>query len=195
MTDRIAGVILAGGANKRFGGLVKANLRIGGVPIIKRITTVLEEIFSELIIVTNTPAEFSYLGNCLFANDQYLNAGPLAGIHAGLKCSSREAVFVIAGDMPFPDKELISRLVHQFTASAFDILVPSTGNLIEPLHAIYKRTVISDLEEFISNNLNKSVRDFLETVNTGYIDFPGNEKTRKAFKNINSPEDLPLAED
>ena len=58
MENRISGVILAGGDNKRFGGILKSNTIIGGETIISRITGTVRDLFNEIIIVTNTPAEF-----------------------------------------------------------------------------------------------------------------------------------------
>ena len=58
MINNISGVILAGGANKRFNGIIKAKIIIDGNTIISRIIEIFSEIFDEIIIVTNTPEEF-----------------------------------------------------------------------------------------------------------------------------------------
>ena len=101
MPNNISGVILAGGANKRFGGITKAKVVIDGLTIISRIIFVIEDLFSEIIIVTNRSEEFRDLISFKIVEDQYLNAGPLGGIHSALKSSSEDAIFVFAGDMPF----------------------------------------------------------------------------------------------
>ena len=59
MGNKISGVILAGGSNKRFGGITKANVVIGGECIISRIISTISGLFDEIIIVTNKPEEFS----------------------------------------------------------------------------------------------------------------------------------------
>jgi molybdenum cofactor guanylyltransferase len=191
MGNNISGVILAGGANKRFGGITKANVVVNGATIISRIISVIGNLFTEIIIVTGKPEEFREFIQCKIVADQYLNAGPLGGIHAALKASSEEAVFVFAGDMPFPDKKIISDQVIEFNKGDHDVLIPKVGRLIEPLHAIYKRTVLTDLESFISERKSKAVRDFLSEVNVGYLQIPDTEQNKKAFTNINSPSDLP----
>jgi molybdopterin-guanine dinucleotide biosynthesis protein A len=53
MVHNISGVILAGGSNKRFTGMTKANIVIGGKTIISRIMEIIRDIFDEIIIVTN----------------------------------------------------------------------------------------------------------------------------------------------
>jgi molybdopterin-guanine dinucleotide biosynthesis protein A len=190
MKNSISGAILAGGTNNRFGGITKANVVIEGVTIISRIISVIEEFFPELIIVTNRPDEFQEFSQFNITKDQYLNAGPLAGIHAAMKVSAEEAVFIFAGDMPFPDKRIIADQIKEFNNRNCDVLIPKIGHYIEPLHAIYRKSLLNDLERFISERRNRAVRDFLGEVNVEYLQLSYNEQNRRAFTNINSPSDL-----
>ena len=59
----ISGVILAGGINSRFDGIIKAKISIGGKTIISRIIDTIEGVFDEIIIVTNIPEEFTGFDN------------------------------------------------------------------------------------------------------------------------------------
>jgi molybdopterin-guanine dinucleotide biosynthesis protein A len=190
MGNNISGVILAGGANKRFGGITKANVIINGLSIISRIISVIEDQFPKIIIVTNKPEEFREFIQCKIVVDQYLKAGPLGGIHAALKSSSEDAIFVFAGDMPFLDKKIISDQIYDFKKGEQDVLIPKVGQLIEPLHAIYRKSIMNELERFLIERKSRAVRDFLEQVNVGYFKISDTEQNRKAFTNINSPADL-----
>ncbi len=190
MESRISGAILTGGDNKRFGGTTKSNIVIGGKPIILRIIDTIKEIFNEIIIVTNTPAEFSDYLQCKIISDQYLKAGPLGGIHAALKSSSGEAIFVIAGDMPFLNKKIILDEINEFNTAKYDILIPRIGQNIEPLHSIYGTSVLDKLEKFMKERKTRSVRDFLSEMNVGYLQIQESEISKKAFTNINSPSDI-----
>lgn len=190
MVNNISGVILAGGANKRFGGITKANVLIDGLSIISRIIAVIDKIFPEIFIVTDRPAEFREFTQCKIIADKYIKAGPLAGIHAALESASADAIFVFAGDMPFPDPEIIALQIDEFNKSKSDVLIPKVGRLIEPLHGIYCRSVVEDLEKFISGGERRAVRDFLNEVNVCYLELPDSGRTRKAFTNINFPSDL-----
>ena len=109
----ISGVVLAGGANSRFGGRNKAKTLIGGGQIILRILYTLRQIFDEIIIVTNTPDEYGQLEGVKIARDHFLKVGPLGGIHASMKVSSKEAVFIFAGDMPFLNRDLIISFIFR----------------------------------------------------------------------------------
>jgi molybdenum cofactor guanylyltransferase len=186
----ISGVILAGGANKRFGGITKSNIIINGETIISRIIGNINDLFEEIIIVTNNPSEFPEFAKYKIVEDQYLKAGPLGGIHAALKSSKQDAIFVFAGDMPFLKKEIIAEQINQFRLMEYDILIPKIGRFIEPLHSIYRISVLSDLERFITREKNRSVRDFISEMNVGYMQIQESEENKRAFTNINSPSDI-----
>jgi molybdenum cofactor guanylyltransferase len=188
--EGFSGAILAGGSGSRFNGTVKSKLIIQGDTIISRVLDVIGGTFNEKIIVTNTPEEFLEFKSCIVVSDYFEKAGPLAGIHAALKASSSEAVFVFAGDMPFLDREIINYQVSEFIKRKYETLVPRSGNLTEPLHAIYSISIIPALERFIIEGRSRAIRDFLSEINTGYLDFPESANLKKAFTNINRPEDL-----
>jgi molybdopterin-guanine dinucleotide biosynthesis protein A len=191
MGNRISGVLLAGGSNKRFGGITKANVVIGGKSIISRILSIVSDLFEEIIIVTNKPEEFREFIQYRIVKDLFQKAGPLGGIHAALKATSADAIFVFAADMPFLDKKIISDQINEFNKGEYDVLIPAVNQFIEPLHAIYRRLVLNDLEKFLSERKSKAVRDFLNEINVGYFQVPDTEQSRIAFSNINTPSDIP----
>jgi len=69
-------------------------------------------------------------------------------------------------------------------------LIPKTGKFIEPLHAIYRKSILDDLEKFLSVGKSRAVKDFLRDLNVGYLEIPETVAVRKAFTNINSPADI-----
>jgi molybdopterin-guanine dinucleotide biosynthesis protein A len=194
MIKNISGVILAGGANNRFKGKTKAKIVLEGKTIISRIVDTISEVFSEIIIVTNTPDKFKEFSNYILTGDHFLNAGPLCGIHAALKISSREAIFVFAGDMPLLNKELIVRQIDYYNNTKCDILVPEIAEYSEPLHAIYNISVLKRLEEYLSGDHNFAVREFIRQVDSAYMQLENSEYIRNSFTNINSPSDILLVE-
>jgi len=194
MFQNISGVILAGGTSKRFDGITKANIVINGKTIMSRIIDTIKDIFEEIIIVTNTPEEFKEYINYKIINDQILKAGPLGGIHAAIKISSKEALFVFAGDMPLLDKKIIIRQIEFYNSHKCDILIPRINTYIEPLHAIYNISIIETLEDYLTGNHDYAVREFYKRQNVIYMQLEGSEEISNAFTNINSPLDIPIAE-
>jgi len=190
MEGGISGVILAGGASRRFGGITKSNIVVDGEKIISRIISTINDLFSEIIIITNTPSEFQDLSRYRVASDHFQNAGPLAGIHSGLKSSENDAIFVFAGDMPFLSKEIIEEQTRQFRLNESEVLIPRIGELIEPLHSIYRVSVLPRMERFLAEGKNRAVRDFLSGLHVDYFILQDSEENRRAFTNINSQGDI-----
>ena len=194
MVHNISGIILAGGANRRFNGMTKSNIIIDGKTIISRITDTIRDIFDEIIIVTNTPEEFKEYNKYKIVSDQFLKVGPIGGIHAALKASSKEALFVFAGDMPLLQNKLIIRLIDFYNSHRCDVLVPRINKNIEPLHAIYNISIKRTLEEYLKGDHDYAVRKFFKRVNVSYLQFKESEETINVFTNINSPSDISVVE-
>jgi len=190
MDKNISAAILAGGTGKRLSGIVKSKIVIDGMTIISRIIETFGDTFDEIIIVTNTPAEFSEFTDCKIIGDQFLNKGPLGGIHSALKNTAYESLLIVAGDMPFLRKEIITKQMDYFNNIDCDILIPKIDNFIEPLHGIYRKSMILKLEEFLETGHSYAIREFFKMVNVQYMDFGGTAESKRAFTNINSPTDL-----
>jgi molybdopterin-guanine dinucleotide biosynthesis protein A len=190
MVKNISGVILAGGAGKRFNGKIKPKILIDGKTIISRITETLAGIFNDIIIVTNTPQEFADFKDFRLIRDRIVNKGPLGGIHAALNETENEAVFVVGGDMPLLDASLILKQTEFYFKHDCDILIPRIKNLIEPLHGIYKKSLTAILEDYLTRGNDLAIREFLKIANVRYQQPEDLELALKAFSNINSPEDV-----
>lgn len=186
----ISGVILAGGAGRRFNGLIKSKIIIDGKTIISRIIEAFDDVFDEILIVSNTPEEFTEFLNCRIIEDQFLNKGPLGGIHSAMKSCNCESLFIVGGDMPYLRKDFIVQQIDYFNNNMCDILVPRIDKFIEPLHGIYSRSVISTLEKYLESGNDCAVREFFKIVNLKYLDFKKSEESKRAFTNINSPSDM-----
>jgi molybdopterin-guanine dinucleotide biosynthesis protein A len=194
MISNISGVILAGGAGKRFNGITKPNLVIGGKTVLSRITDIIDVVFDEKIIVTNTPEEFSDLHTYKIVPDQFKNAGPLGGIHSALKASSKDAIFVFAGDMPLLDKRFILRQIEFYNNYKCDILVPRINSLQEPLHSIYNLSLINLLEDYLRGDNDYAVIEFFKSANVGYMELKDSDENKNMFANVNSPADISMIE-
>jgi len=190
MGRKISGTILAGGVASRLDGRIKPKIIIDGESIIARIMSVIREIFDEIIIVTNSPEEFSDFSFCKLVQDEIPGAGPLGGIHAAMKVSSNDSIFVFAGDMPFLDKEIILSQIEAYTSAGCDVLIPEIEERIEPLHSIFRISLAENIAAYLNGHQGNAVRDFIKLLNVQYLQFEGSEKNRKAFTNINSHRDI-----
>jgi len=190
MVKDVAAVILAGGKSRRFGGKQKSRIVVDGIRIIDRIMNVMQQVFEEIIIVTNDPLPFAELQNVVLISDIIPLKGPAGGIHAGLSSARAEAVFVYGADMPFPDKLLIMEEMQLFKMKKPLALVPVIDKLTEPLHAVYSKKLIPLLEEFLTQENPPPMADFFSRFNTEYFSPSDPGAARIAFTNVNTPGDL-----
>lgn len=190
MHTDISAIILAGGENKRFGGKFKPELMVHGEKILSRMTKILNNLFAEIIIVTNSPERLIEYNKYKIVSDIFVKSGPLGGLHAGMKASSKKAVFAFAGDMPFIDSRLITSQVEEYYMRSCDAFIPSVGNNIEPLHAIYKTALIGQLALLLSDKTDHSLRDFLALIHVENFSLQASGEITRCFTNINSQADL-----
>ncbi len=174
-----------------MGGKDKGLLVFDGLPLASRTAKLLAGVFEEVVLVTNSAASYPGLpAGVLRAGDLYPGQGPMAGVHAGLARSSREAAFCVACDMPFLSAGLIRRLARRFRRLDCDVLLPRVGGEIEPLAAIYRRSLLPALERLLRDGQGNSLRRLFPAVRTEYLELRDTAAVRRQFTNLNTPEDI-----
>lgn len=186
---QVTAAILAGGKNSRFGGKTKAKMMIDGRPLIENTIRVLETVFDDIIIITNRKDELPGFKNIRMYADIYHNRGPLGGLHSALTNSQREAVFMLASDMPDISAGIIRRQLADFAGKQADALLPRHDNFIEPLHAVYRKSILPGLDKYLDESQKLAIREFLKQVSVDYFSISNIEK-QNVFININTQEDL-----
>ena len=193
MYSDITGVILAGGKSSRM-GVNKSFLKLGNQTIIERIAELMKSIFSEVLIITNTPDEYKFLNLPLY-EDIYKWKGPLAGIHSALTHSQTEKIFVLSCDVPLMSKKMIEYIIEY--KSDKPIVFCEAAGYHQPLVGVYSKNILSEIENIISNNemSDKSFHQYLNSV-TAQIIHPEQLSFYKneIFTNVNNPEDMLLAQ-
>src|SRR5215204_3397973 len=97
--------IQAGGQSSRMGE-DKALKMFLERPLIQRVVERLSPIADEIIVTTNRPEDYSFLGLRLFP-DLKLGRGALGGLYTAIASASHPSVAVIACDMPFASALLV----------------------------------------------------------------------------------------
>ncbi|MFC1703792.1 molybdenum cofactor guanylyltransferase [Candidatus Omnitrophota bacterium] len=182
-----SGVVLAGGKSSRM-GTPKQFLTVDGKRLIDITLEALQPLFSEILIVTNNKNNFVGFKNVKIVEDIIKDCGPLGGIHAGLKAISNDKGFFVACDMPDLHKNLVRRLLEA-AEDSFDCIVPSTEKGIEPLHAVYSKSLLPELEISLRKK-EYSIKQFLKRCNCNYVKIKPEEES--SFYNINTSEDLEI---
>jgi len=190
---RVTGVIQAGGRSTRMGGRPKALLELGGRRIIERVIDAVAPSVNDLLIVTNTPELYAFLGLPMVA-DVYPDRGSLGGIYSGLKAAPGDAAFTVACDLPFLHPDVVRLVVER--AESGDVVIPRVGGQLETLHAAYAKSCLPHIEERLVAGRLKIV-EFFPRVRV--VEIPEAEIARFrdpaiVFMNVNTPDELERAE-
>jgi molybdopterin-guanine dinucleotide biosynthesis protein A len=188
---RVTGVVQAGGKSTRMGGAPKALMELGGTPLIARVVAVVREVVDDVLLVTNTPELYRFLGLPMVP-DVYPDHGSLGGIYSGLAAASGDAAFTVACDMPFL-QVTVARLVVERAGEA-DVVIPRAGEL-QTLHAAYGKACLPHMRARLDAGRFK-ITGFFEAVRV--LEVPETEIARHAdpatvFMNVNTPEELARA--
>lgn len=143
----LTGLILAGGPSSRM-GRPKALLPFGGELLIERQVRLLRPLCAELIIATNEPEVYAFLGLPMVA-DAEPGQGPLAGLEAGLAAATQPLLLGVACDMPFLTEPLVRALYAALAGARKRPLaaLPRTASGLEPLCALWRREALDAIRE------------------------------------------------
>lgn len=188
----ITGVILAGGKSSRM-GRNKALLSLAGRRLVDRVVGVLREVFTDLLIVTNSPEVYADLGLPM-VGDVFPDKGSLGGIYSAVYHTPTPYCFVAACDMPFLSAAVIRYLLEQ--RADYDVVMPDIHGEMQPLHAIYSKACLPPMLRRLEANRLRIV-GFLPEVRVRTVtanDLQPLDPDLRAFQNLNTPEEFQAAE-
>ncbi len=167
-----------------------------GRPLIQRVVERMTPIAAEIIVTTNQPAAYAFLGLPLFS-DLIPGRGALGGLYTALSAAKNPFVAVVACDMPFASPELLQFQAQLMESENADVVIPTFADGLEPLHAIYRRaTCLPAIAWALENDLWKLIAWF-PRVNVREVT-PEEIRLRDprglAFSNVNTPAELAQAE-
>jgi molybdenum cofactor guanylyltransferase len=182
----LGGIVLAGGKSRRMGS-PKAWLRIDGVTLLERAVAVLGEMASPVIISAAAGQELPMTGTVI--RDAVPDRGPMGGIHAGLTAlPGCDAVLVLAIDMPFMTAAVLRDIVTTFEKTQADAVVPMVDGVLQPLAAVYRRTVLPTIDAQL-NAGDWALHAFVAKLAT-VVHVVQTDRDRQAFQNWNTPADM-----
>ncbi len=193
----IPGIILAGGRSTRM-GRDKAAVTLAG-------HTLLDHAIARL-----TPQVSSVAVNADRMTDQWSplflpdiipgKAGPMAGIHAAMAHGANLAavthVITVSVDSPFFPSDLVDWLAEVID-SPDKIAIATSESRSHPVFGLWPISLADELENWITHDEKRRVRDFLLRHDVTEVAFPL-RPTRASlldpFFNVNTPDDLAEAE-
>ena len=184
-------IILAGGKSSRMGE-AKATLLFGGAPLIAHIVRKLEALFSQIVVVA-APGQAIPTQGVHLVRDEVPYQGPVGGICYGMRASEHPVCFVSSCDAPFLNLSLISYLLSQI--SDYDVVVPVWEDRLQPLHAVYRSSVLPALQEQLERNELRPIflYDKVRTRKVSEEEIRRIDPDGLSFLNMNTPEDYETA--
>lgn len=195
-------IILCGGQSRRM-GQDKGSMIIQDKPMIKHILSTLNHHIDEAIIVLNDKSrvdrysEFinsnDYSYQITFLEDKIKNKGPLHGIMTGLGKINSNYALVLPCDSPYVSEKYIETIFSQIDVN-YQAIVPyhdETNRLktSEPLHSIYKKEIIADIEKLVNDDI-LHIKGLIEKIDTKFVLIDNKKIEKKEFRNLNRPEDI-----
>lgn len=184
--------ILAGGRSSRM-GQDKSLLPLGGRPLIQTMAAQLQSWFREVLVVTNDPSRYAFLGLPM-VGDRLVGAGPLAGMEAALTAAGRPLVHVLACDMPFIDRAVVAHLLAR--AQGGDAAVPQRQGEWEPLYAVYHRRCLPAITAALERGERRMISFFagVRVVPVPEAELAPLADLERLFFNMNTPADWAAAQ-
>jgi len=189
-------LVLAGGQGLRF-GQNKILETVGEHSLLEQVVACVSSISKETIVVVAGERVFPDLSSVpvpRIVADILPGKGPLGGIYTGLMASNSDYNLVVAGDMPFLNPRLLCYMIEQ--APGYDVVIPRLeGGMVEPLHAVYARRCLGQIEKMLSED-NLSVHRLLTALKVRYLEtaeIDAIDPQHLSFFNVNTKADLARA--
>jgi molybdopterin-guanine dinucleotide biosynthesis protein A len=188
--NNVTGLLLAGGMGRRMGGADKGLVSLDGRPMAAWVIERLRPQVGQLLINANRNPEQWGEFSCPVIPDQIGGfAGPLAGFHAGLCACSTPLLVTAPCDSPFMPLDLVARMLAALERDGADLAVVRSSSGLQPVFALMRRELASNLEAFLAAG-GRKIDLWFAQLNTVIVDFDDED----AFANINTPDELVAAQ-
>ena len=181
----VTGIVLAGGQGRRMGGVDKGLQALRGKPMIEWVLERLKPQVAEVIVNANQNIDkYEAYAHRVVRDEIGGFAGPLAGLHAGLKFARHPIVVTVPCDSPFLPADLVGRL--QAALGENQLAVAKTGEQPHPVFSLMKRDVRESLEAFLAQG-GRKIDAWYAALRVVEVHF---DDEADAFRNINTLEEL-----
>jgi molybdopterin-guanine dinucleotide biosynthesis protein A len=184
MIGDCTGLIMAGGDSRRM-GRDKTALDFGGRTLLQRAASLMQGIFPRVLVSVRRPRADLALAQ---VTDELPDAGPLAGLCAGLAGAGTPWVFALAVDMPLLGSGLIRELAGR--RDGFEAVVPVVRDVPQPLAAYYAVSALPVLRAALAGPGRRGPRAVLERLNACLVRADG---MQDGFIDLDTPGDVAVA--
>ena len=191
----IAAVILAGGRGERLGGVVKAELRVSGVRLLDRVMVRLSSC-SPIVVAhgPHDPGAMALPPDVLTVADLPADyGGPLAGFAAAVAALPETELLICAAvDAPFLPVDYVERLMAGLGEAP--AALARYDSQPYPTNSIWRLERFRDLPgQVLAGTAPRSLKALAAAAGGMMVEWPV-QPSGDPFANVNTPEDLALAE-
>ncbi len=189
----ISCIVLAGGKSERM-GRDKRSLELGGKAFLERALEAARGFSDDVILSLASRKQIAGFDLNIekVAIDEAPYSGPLGGLIAGLKLCGHKYTAVVPCDSPLLKQEVFRFMADK--ALGYDAVVPKNGELLEPLHAVYKvAPMLAACEEAFSEGYLEVTNAIARLERVRYLpleEFKAVDQGLLTFFNVNYPSDL-----
>jgi len=186
----VVGFVVAGGRSQRM-GRDKALLPWGETDLLGHALARLREVTNDVRILCGPSSRYRDRGVPVVV-DRLADAGPIAGIAAGLEeCGGRPGLFV-AVDLPLVPVALLAHLAER--GGSWDAVVPVSPRGPEPLCAAYAPFCLEPIRRQVAAGEMRMTSFWPEVrvLELGSLELQEFGDPEGFFRNLNTPADLPL---
>lgn len=187
----VDGVILAAGKSSRMGLVNKVQANLAGRSLLEIVVTKLKPQVDKLLI-NGDPA---ICGDKALVDQVEGFQGPLMGLYTALlsdQLSAADYLMMVPCDGPFLPDNLVAKLHQQIVQGDADIASVRYQGFAQPTFSLWHKRALPDIEQALLVEKNGGFKPLLQRLNAVYLDWP--EQDPSPFFNINTPQDLALAE-
>jgi molybdopterin-guanine dinucleotide biosynthesis protein A len=198
VTNKLVGVLLAGGLARRMGGGDKPMRQIGGRTILERVIVRLKPQCDELILNANgDPARFASFGLPVIADSVENFPGPLAGILAALDWTAANRpgislVFSAAADCPFLPRDLVARLNEALVNENAQLAVAASDGQSHPVIGLWSVALRDELRDALVREDIRKIDRWTARYKLATVTWPA--EPLDPFFNANTMDDIADAE-
>jgi molybdenum cofactor guanylyltransferase len=195
--SRPSGILLAGGASRRF-GRPKIVEPVDGSPLFHRPLRALLDSCDDIVIVLAPDAAEPPLPDgaerVSFARDPVAYEGPLAGTRVGLERVHAEYAVLVAADMPGVRSELLALMAERATGTGRNAIALRDGDGTRPLPAVLRIGPALTLARSLLETGERRLRALVEGLEPDALPqdvWSGADLLGAWRRDVDLPEDLP----
>ena len=137
------------------------------------------------------PNDYSF--KLLFCEDVIKDKGPMPGIMTGLGKVNGDYALVLPCDSPYVSADYINTIFSEIDEGCQAVVpchdLENRLKTSEPLHSIYNRNIIPEIEKLIGEDV-LHIKGLIEKIDTKFVLIDNKKIEKKEFRNLNRPEDI-----